>query len=287
MIYIREDLKDVFPRSWTVDDFLRIDGNVVKQVVAERKTFSFERHGRPFFLKAHFGVGWKEIGKNLLQLRLPVLGARNEWEGIRALERLGIPTMKIAAFGQDGGNPASRKSFIITDALQYTEDLESWLPTVTENHEHHVSLRLKWSVIREVARISRKLHTNGINHRDFYLCHLRIDLKPLVRDIDQLKIYVMDLHRVAIRRQTPSRWVIKDISGLLYSTLHASRKISLTRNDFLRFVSVYDDLCWRQSLIKNRHFWKKVLQRVIRTHRKKGGASSPALPVYMMQWLEQ
>lgn len=286
MIYIREDLKEIFPRSWTVDDFLRINGNVVKQVIAERKTISFTRQGRGFFLKAHFGVGWKEIGKNLLQLRLPVLGAKNEWEGIRALERVGIHTMKIAAFGQEGRNPARRKSFIITDALQYTEDLESWLPTATGNHGDHVALRLKWSVIREVARISRKLHTNGINHRDFYLCHLRIDLKSLFRDPDQLKIYVMDLHRVAIRRQTPTRWLVKDIAGLLYSALHAFHKISLTRNDFLRFVNVYDDVCWRQSLIKNRHFWKKVLQRVIRTHRK-SCASGPALPAYMKHWLEQ
>jgi heptose I phosphotransferase len=286
MIYIREDLKDIFPRTWSVDDFLRIDGKTVKQVVAERKTISFELHGRSFFLKSHFGVGWKEIWKNLLQLRLPVLGARNEWEGIRSLECLGIPTMKIAAFGQEGRNPARMKSFIITDALQHTEDLESWLPTLTENHEHHVVLLLKWSVIRQVARISRKLHTNGINHRDFYLCHLRIDLNSVARETDQPQIYVMDLHRVAIRRQTPSRWVIKDIAGLLYSALHAPRKINLTRNDFLRFVSMYDDLCWRQSLIENRYFWKKVLQRVIRTHRK-GFSSGLALPVYMNQWLEQ
>jgi heptose I phosphotransferase len=222
----------------------------------------------------------------LQQLRLPVLGARNEWEGIRALERLGVPTMKIAAFGQDGGNPARMKSFIITDALQHTQDLESWLPTLTENQEHHMALPLKWSVIREVGLISRKLHTNGINHRDFYLCHLRIDLKSFAREADQPRIYVMDLHRVAIRRQTPLRWVVKDIAGLLYSALHAPRKINLTRNDFLRFVSVYDDLSWRQSLIKNRYFWQKVLRRVIRTHRR-SFASGSALPAYMNHWLEQ
>ena len=286
MIYIREDLQDIFPRSWSVDDFLSIEGEVVKQVVVERKTFSFERHGRSFFLKAHFGVGWKEIWKNLLQLRLPVLGARNEWEGIRALKRLSIPTMKVAAFGQEGRNPARMKSFIITDALQYTEDLESWLPTLTENYGHHVVLPLKWSIIRDVALISRKLHSNGINHRDFYLCHLRIDLSSVAQEAEQPRIYVMDLHRVAIRRQTPSRWVIKDIAGLLYSALHAPRKINLTRNDFLRFVSVYDDLCWRQSLIKNRYFWQKVLRRVIHTHRR-GSASGSALPAYMNYWLEQ
>jgi len=286
MIYIREDLKDIFPRSWSVDDFLIIEGEVVKQVIAERRTISFERHGRAFFLKAHFGVGWREIWKNLLQLRLPVLGARNEWEGIRALERLGIPTMKIAAYGQEGGNPARMKSFIITDALQHTEDLESWLPAATENHGLQEEIRLKRAVIREVARIACTLHVNGINHRDFYLCHLRLDLKSIEGETDQPRIYVMDLHRVAVRRKTPLRWAVKDIAGLLYSTLYSPRKISLTRSDFLRFIRVYDDLCWHRSLIEKRQFWQKVLRRVIRT-RRQDSAAGPALPAYMRQWLEQ
>jgi len=286
MIYIREDLRDIFPRSWTVDDFLNLEGSVVKQVVAERKTIMFECHGRHFFLKAHFGVGWREIIKNLLQLRMPIVGARNEWEGIRALERLGIPTMKIAAYGQEGRNPARIKSFIITDALQHTEDLESWLPVIIEVFGRHMALPLKWSVVREVAGISRTLHTNGINHRDYYLCHLRIDLQSCVGDAKKPRIYVMDLHRVAVRSQTPQRWLVKDIAGLLYSTLHSTRKIGLTRNDFLRFVSVYDNRSWRQSLTENRIFWRRVLERVKRTHQR-GSDSGPALPQYMENWLEQ
>jgi len=286
MIYIREDLRDIFPRSWTVDDFLKLEGKVVKQVVAERKTIMFERHGRHFFLKAHFGVGWGEIIKNLLQLRLPIVGAKNEWEGIRALERLGIPTMKIAAYGQEGHNPARIKSFIITDALQHTEDLESWLPVISEKFGRHMALPLKWSVVREVAGISRKLHTNGINHRDFYLCHLRIDLQLRVGEAKKPRIYVMDLHRVTVRSQTPQRWLVKDIAGLLYSALHSTRKIGLTRNDFLRFVSVYDHRSWRRSLTENRKFWCRVLERVNRTHQR-GSASGSALPKYMENWLEQ
>jgi hypothetical protein len=35
-------------------------------------------------------VGWAEILKNLLSLRLPVLGAANEWRAIRRLAELGV-----------------------------------------------------------------------------------------------------------------------------------------------------------------------------------------------------
>ncbi len=41
-----------------------------------RKTLRFEYAGNAWFLKLHTGVGWAEVGKNLLQLRLPVISAR-------------------------------------------------------------------------------------------------------------------------------------------------------------------------------------------------------------------
>ncbi|MBN2331869.1 MAG: lipopolysaccharide core heptose(I) kinase RfaP [Deltaproteobacteria bacterium] len=281
MIFIRDDLKTVFKSEQTVDAFLAIDGRPVKQVVADRRTIYFERGGRGFYLKAHLGVGWKEIVKNLLQLRLPVLGAKNEWQGILALEHLGVPTMRLAAYGQQGVNPATRKSFVVTDALEQTEDLESWLPTLTSAQE---DVLLKWAVIRTVAGISRTLHSNGINHRDYYLCHLRIDLAALAQQQNKPRIYVMDLHRLEVRPATPERWLVKDIAGLLYSTLHAPGNIHLTRSDVLRFIAVYDGMSWRQSLTEHRHFWQKVLQRVISTHKK--GAGGAALPPFMNRWLE-
>lgn len=39
-----------------------------------RQTLRVEIGGQAYFLKRHHGVGWREIVKNLVQLRLPVLG---------------------------------------------------------------------------------------------------------------------------------------------------------------------------------------------------------------------
>ena len=101
MIYIREDLKPLFSREQRVVDFLKIDGEVFK-AFPSRRTLKFQRGGRTFFIKSHCGFGWKEILRKLLSLHVPAVSARNELRAIQALESLGIDTMKIAAYGQQG-----------------------------------------------------------------------------------------------------------------------------------------------------------------------------------------
>jgi heptose I phosphotransferase len=73
--------------------------------------------GRGYFVKIHRGVGWAEIVKNLLSLRLPVLGAANEWRAIQRLSELGVDSMHAVAYGLRGRNPGRQHSFIITEEL--------------------------------------------------------------------------------------------------------------------------------------------------------------------------
>ena len=87
----------------------RLEGEVFRELDG-RRTFRTEVEGRGFFVKIHHGVGWGEIAKNLLCLRLPILGAGNEWQAIKRLEQLGVDTMRGVAFGQRGGNPAKTTS---------------------------------------------------------------------------------------------------------------------------------------------------------------------------------
>ncbi|MFV1993114.1 MAG: lipopolysaccharide kinase InaA family protein, partial [Acidiferrobacterales bacterium] len=102
MIYIRENLKHLFQNEKNIDDFLDIEGEVYRHPVKTRKTSRFQRRGQSFFIKAHWGIGWREILKNLLYFRLPVLGAMNEVRAIRILEKLNIDTMTIIAYGEAG-----------------------------------------------------------------------------------------------------------------------------------------------------------------------------------------
>jgi lipopolysaccharide core heptose(I) kinase len=277
MIYIRDDLQALFPEK-EVDAFLVIEGEVYKHVVSSRRTLKFERHDREFFLKAHWGVGWREIIKDLTSLRLPVVGARNEWLAIQKMHDIGIATMITAAYGETGINPARRKSFLVTDALQNTEDLEHWLPAQLGNLACGERVRRKRAVLSEVARMARVMHGHGVNHRDFYLCHFRID--PETADQNQPVIYLMDLHRAQIRHKVPLRWRVKDIAGLLYSSLYSCQDLHLSSRDYIRFIEAYSSMSWRDSLKKDQHFWMQVMARVIRTY-KADHKSIPELPAFL------
>lgn len=275
MIYVRDDVKPLFPSERTVVDFLRIDGEVIKHAVPTRRTSRFQRGGRLFYMKTHWGVGWREIIKNLLNFRLPVLGAGNEYRAIRAVQGLGLDTMKVAAFGEQGLNPASIKSFLITDAIEDTVDLEHWLPDLVRTQSSPATIRLKRAVIRKVAAIASMLHGHGVNHRDLYLCHLRLDVSDGDRpDPARLRIYVMDLHRAQLRRAAPRRWIVKDIAALLYSSLCAAR-LTLSRGDCLRFIETYSGMPWRQAMDTQRGLWRQVVHRATRICRKSGGPTPP------------
>jgi heptose I phosphotransferase len=196
-----------------------------------RRTLRFERDGNSFFLKLHEGIGWQEIIKNLLQLRWPVLGAANEYRACLRLAELGVDTMQPVAFGERGCNPAKQLSFLITEDLSNTISLEDYCKTWIS---HPPPLREKRAIIRKLAHISKTLHENGINHRDYYLCHfLRANTKTTFALEDRL--YVIDLHRAQMRDSTPMRWLVKDLAGLFYSAFD----VPLTRRDLLCFLSVY------------------------------------------------
>jgi len=224
-----------------------------------RRTFRCHIDGRPYFVKYHGGVGWRRIIKELGRLRLPVISAANEWRAIRRLEELGIATMRLAGRGQQGINPARRRSFVITAELENTCSLEDYCASWRQAAPPPA---LKRALITEVARVARTLHDNGINHRDFYLCHFLLDMSRSIVEMTARgpRLYLIDLHRVQSRRKLPRRWRIKDIAGLYFSSLG----IGLTRRDCLRFMQQYRDTPLRRTLAEDRVFWSTV--------RKKGRA---------------
>ena len=118
-----------FDRLWAGRDahaaVEALQGEVFRELEA-RRTLRTEVAGRGYFVKIHRGIGWGEIVKNLLCLRLPILGAGNEWQAIKRLEQLGVDTMRGVAFGQRGGNPAKQHSFIVTEELTPTISLEDY-----------------------------------------------------------------------------------------------------------------------------------------------------------------
>lgn len=280
-IFLRDDVAAMW-RDCNPFDAAQAQTGTIFRDKEGRRTLRFEHEGRGYFLKLHQGVGWKEIFKNLVQGRLPVLGAENEYRAIVAFEKLGIDTLRIAAYGKQGCNPATQLSFLITDELTNVATLEDICGRWPQQPP---SLAFKIKLIERVAHIARTMHSNGINHRDFYLCHFLLDTFTSNDDspsgdanIDQRKLYLMDLHRAQIRQRVPRRWLIKDLGGLYYSALD----IGLNKRDIFRFLRAYTQRPLRDVLNNDGDFWLAVRERArriyVRDHRRE-----PQSPAWSLQ----
>ena len=116
MLELSEHLRESLPRGEEFGAIMRLDGQVFREQ-KNRRTFRTQIGSRTYFVKIHRPTSWREILKNALRGRWPVLTAKPEWLAIQALERLGIPTVHAAGFGCRGQFPHALESFIITDEL--------------------------------------------------------------------------------------------------------------------------------------------------------------------------
>lgn len=272
----RSDLYAAFGPGNPFEQVMALDGEVVRAVDG-RRTFRFELGGRNYFAKLHAGVPFWRILRKLMQLRLPILGAEPEWRAIHRLQALNIATTPPVAFGfQCGRNRLRHRSFVITRDLGRTITLEQECRNWVERPPHFA---FKRGLIREVARIARILHSDHMNHRDFYLCHFRMELNKDERAVRQgrknPRLHLMDLHRAQHHLQLPKRALVKDLGGLYFSALD----IGLSRRDFLRFIQAYRQAPLRETLQKDAKLWRAVAKRAARQYHREHG-KRPAEAIY-------
>ncbi len=272
-IELNEHLRAVIAGDDAFDHILALTGETYRQH-KHRRTMRIELDGRAYFLKVHRHPGWREILKDALRGRVPVITARPEVAAIRKCQQLGIATTPIAGWGVRGRNPARIESFLLTEALEGFIHLDE-LTIDWGGRTSNARVQLQRAVLRDVAGISRTLHTNGVNHRDFYLCHFMLPIRDWSAWTpgDPLNLHVIDLHRTQIRTRTPRRWIIKDLSGLLFSSLNAG----YTRRDWLRFLRIYCDQSWRVTLRRAPLFLWMIRQRAGRQYRAHHGTPPPLL----------
>jgi len=258
MQWFRDDLKPLMD----VKNPFRIAADLQDQVfrqVANRKTLRFSYRQKTYFIKLHFATGWKEIIKNLVELRLPIVSALNEYAAIRHCEQHGIKTMTPAAVYKQGINPATCRSFLITDELSDMVDLE----TLAANWQTYIdSFKTKRRLIKAVAKIAAAMFGSGMNHRDFYICHFMLKSDTLYDEIPTL--FLIDLHRAQIRKKVPRRWLIKDLAGLYFSTMD----LPLTRRDYWYFLKEFTGKPAKFALSNQSKFWAKVRKKADALYKK-------------------
>jgi heptose I phosphotransferase len=257
-------LRDDFKTAWAGQDPFacveKLTGKIYRQV-ANRKTLRFELNDKSYFVKIHHGIGLIETIKSFLLGNVPVWGAEEELLAIKKLQKIGVDTMTPTAFGVKGFLPWQQDSFLITEELINTISLEelcaSW-------KVEPPTFAFKKVLIKKVAMMSRLLHSNGLNHRDFYICHFLLALSSVhAASAEGISLYLIDLHRVQQRHQTPQRWVVKDIGSLYFSTMD----VPFTKRDYYRFIKHYTQQPLKQAL-SDTAFWKAVSGRANQLYRK-------------------
>ena len=265
------ELNDFFRKLWPPpeDPFERVaelSGEEFRKVKT-RRTFRVEIDGRGFFVKHHLGVGWGEIFKNWLMFKAPVVSALNEFNALKRLHQLGVPTMTAAACGCRGEDPAKLESFLITEELADMADLEG-LATLWKRLPPPLEVRR--GLLRAVADSVRKMHGGGVNHRDCYLCHF---LTPRDEKLFGKVVYVIDLHRAQLRRRVPRRYLVKDLAGLCFSSFDAG----LSKREVLRFIRLYTGRPLREELKERAGFWQDVLDTARKLYFKECRRPAPEL----------
>lgn len=247
-----------FTKEGVFQGVMNLQGEVFRDVPG-RKTVRVELQAKPYFVKQHFGVGWSEILKNLLSGKWPILTAETEWHAIQKLGEIGIPTTPAVAYGIQGANPATLQSFLVTEDLGDIVSLET---LCADWKIRPPDARFKRKLIIRVAELARKLHDGGMNHRDFYICHICLDNKKLAAG--ELYLYLIDLHRVGIRKVIRPTDRMKDMAAMYFSAMDCG----LTVRDYLRFLKYYRPNGLHKTLIEEQRFWHRVSARANKLYLK-------------------
>jgi heptose I phosphotransferase len=252
-LWLREDFAALWEGQDPFAAAFAVEGETFR-ALEQRQTLAFMANGKRYFIKRHRGATLGEILKNLLSLRMPVVSARNEYRAIRKLQELGLRAPVIAAYGRRGLLPGSLESFLVTEDVGPHATLEDhcrpWQARTP-------AFAAKRALIEELADISHTLHTHGVCHRDYYLCHF-------LRTADDAPLTVIDLHRALVKARLDARWIIKDLAGLWFSAMDCG----LTRHDLFRFMRSYRRCSLRETLLRDKELWEAVRQRAERLYRK-------------------
>ena len=235
-----------------------IQGEVLRNMPS-RRTLRFVHAGRTHYLKQHLGVGWGEIFKNWLTGKRPVTSALDEFRGLERLRQRDVPSMGVLAIWCEGRNPARRRSFIITDGIENHLDLGNLM--IHWGHRFPSSTA-RFVLTRALGELTRDMFAVGVNHRDYYLCHMLIPRHWQQQPDTPPRITLIDLHRAEVRERVPRRQQLRDLSGLYSSCLDF--RPSLT--DIARFQRHLLGEQWKQQVRARPRFWHRVNRRARRIY---------------------
>ncbi len=181
---------------------------------------------------------------------------RWEAENIGRLSSMGLPGMRLVAFGEKRRWDGRQESFLMTEELAGFTPLDRFLyerfpaagRNVSAQETTRRDVRLE-RLIYQLAEVVRKFHRAGWNHRDLYACHFFVrESMP-----GEYEIRLIDLQRVQHRRWFRRRWLVKDLAQLAWS-IPAERVGCTLRMRFMK---------WYLGVEKLRPVDRRLIRRVL------------------------
>lgn len=199
-----------------VDRVMQSDAGHCMRVLDDRENWwvdltpEQESDSRRFYLKKH------HVRTRRIRLQACQTAARVEAEAVKRLNDDGIPTMRVAAYGEQLHRDGRLDSFLLTENLEDYQPLDDFLRERFGVRRLHLSTRRDdelITLIDQVADIAGRFHRAGYNHRDLYCCHF------FVKETSEGKfdVRLIDLQRVQHRCRFRRRWIVKDLAQLAYS----------------------------------------------------------------------
>lgn len=182
------------------------------------------------YLKRYKRPPLREQYRRMREFRFRRGSAEREMHFARHLGLLGISTMRRIAFGSRMRGWFEQSSFGITGQVP-GESLEALVDKWSANPASVPSPAERRDIIEQLAKVAYRLHSNGLFHRDLYLCHVFMSR----REDGGVVLSLIDLGRMIRYSVRMERWRIKDLAALAYS----SPSPLVTRADRVRFLYHY------------------------------------------------
>jgi len=148
--------------------------------------------------------------------------ALEEWRNLRALEKHGLPCPQALAFFEKRSCGLLTTSCLIIQGLDGAQPLNAYKTDCT------LSSSQKFTLTRQVARLSAAMHSTGVFSRDYHAGNIMVRLTGE----KNFELFLIDLHKARIVKKIKNAMIITDLAKL-------SNSFPLSRMAKLRFAREY------------------------------------------------
>jgi hypothetical protein len=171
-----------------------------------------------------------------------------EWEHLQWAQANGFPVPRPVAAGEWIGPWGKLQSFLAVEELTGMLALHEAIPLAQTRLTSSDFQKWKRGLVKELARLTKELHSRKHYHKDLYLCHFYILESDIFAPPDNWhnRVTMIDFHRLSHHSITGLWYQIKDLAQLLYSSE-------------IPGVNVRDQIAFWRTYRKRDSRWKRFL----------------------------